>query len=159
MLIRNNPFTLQFNLGVAGVTPTVTISKDNAADITPSGITTEVGNGRYKTALTAGDMDADNIYFVAYSGNYRVDFLINTDQEALLPTAQQNAEALLASSITARTGRGTFGWFMRKLMSVFIGKSSGHPSAPVFRNIDDTADEISYTVDPNGNKLSVNDSP
>jgi hypothetical protein len=76
-----------------------------------------------------------------------------------IPDASQNAEAVWIAPMAARTTRGTAGWFMRKLMSIFMGKSSGHPNSPVFRNIDDTADEAAYTLDSNGNKSSVNDNP
>lgn len=44
---------------------------------------------------------------------------------------------------------------MRLLASVSVGKSSGHPTTPVFRDIADTKDRVSGTVDLTGNRTSV----
>lgn len=44
---------------------------------------------------------------------------------------------------------------LRILAAVVAGKSSGQPNAPVFRDIGDTKDRVSGTVDANGNRTSV----
>lgn len=44
---------------------------------------------------------------------------------------------------------------LRILASVAAGKSSGQPTAPVFRDIADTKDRVSGTVDSQGNRTSV----
>lgn len=44
---------------------------------------------------------------------------------------------------------------LRILASVAAGKSSGQPSSPVFRDLGDTKDRVSGTVDGSGNRTSV----
>jgi len=75
------------------------------------------------------------------------------------PTANEVRDAVWSAIATTMADRGTTGWAMRKMMSVLLAKSNGHPSAPTFRDIDDTVDEITFTLDGNGNKTTVNDEP
>ena len=44
---------------------------------------------------------------------------------------------------------------LRLLSAVIVGKSSGQPTNAVFRDINDTKDRVTGTVDSNGNRTSV----
>ena len=44
---------------------------------------------------------------------------------------------------------------LRLLASVAVGRTSGQPTAPVFRDIANTKDRITATVDDNGNRTNI----
>lgn len=44
---------------------------------------------------------------------------------------------------------------LRLLSSVMLGKSSGHPLSPVYRDLNDTKDRVSGTLDSSGNRTDV----
>lgn len=74
-----------------------------------------------------------------------------------IPTANQNADALLDRSAGIETGftpRQT----IRLMAAVLLGKSSGHPGSPVYRNMQDSADRVSATVS-SGNRSAVTLNP
>lgn len=48
---------------------------------------------------------------------------------------------------------------MRIMAASLAGKTSGQPSAPVFRSIDDSADRITATVDDDGNRTAITLAP
>jgi hypothetical protein len=48
---------------------------------------------------------------------------------------------------------------MRIIAAVAAGKTSGQPSAPVFRSVDDSANRVAGTVDGSGNRTSVTVTP
>lgn len=57
------------------------------------------------------------------------------------------------------TGTYTAADILKILSAVVAGKSSGHPLAPIFRDIIDSKDSVSGTVDANGNRTNVNIDP
>jgi hypothetical protein len=44
---------------------------------------------------------------------------------------------------------------LRLMAAVLLGKSSGHPDAPAFRDLLDTEDAVAADVDSDGNRSSV----
>lgn len=48
---------------------------------------------------------------------------------------------------------------MRLMSAVLCGKVSGGPGTPVFRNMQDTANRVASTADPNGNRTIVTLTP
>ena len=74
-----------------------------------------------------------------------------------IPTANQNADALLDRSAGVETGLTVRQW-LRLAASVLFGKSSGHPTSPVYRDVNDTKDRITATVD-GGNRTAVTKDP
>jgi hypothetical protein len=48
---------------------------------------------------------------------------------------------------------------LRVMSAVLCGKDSGFPFAPVFRNLQDTADRVKATVDASGDRTSVTLTP
>jgi hypothetical protein len=72
-----------------------------------------------------------------------------------IPTANQNADALLDRADAVETG-----WTLRKALRILTafaaGKTSGMgTSAPVFRNITDSKNRISATLDVDNNRTAV----
>jgi len=69
---------------------------------------------------------------------------------AAVPTANANADALLDRASGVETG-----WTVRQILRIiaawFGGKRSGQPLAPVIRDINDTKNRISASLDANGN--------
>jgi hypothetical protein len=85
-----------------------------------------------------------------------------TVQDALatigyLDTSAGNAAALLAAQIG--DGTITVAQILRVLAAAAAGKTSGHPGAPVFRNLADTQDVIAGALDANGNRTEVTVTP
>lgn len=74
-----------------------------------------------------------------------------------IPTANQNADALLDRSAGIETGY-TPRQTIRLMAAVLLGKSSGHPGSPVYRNMPDTADRVTATVS-SGNRSAVTLNP
>lgn len=52
-------------LGAVGKTVSVVVNLDGSVPAAPAGVVAEVGNGLYKVSLTAGEMNGDEIGFVA----------------------------------------------------------------------------------------------
>lgn len=76
-------------------------------------------------------------------------------QIADLPTANENADALLDRSAGVETGL-TFRQWLRLAASTLFGKASGlETTTAVFRDFGDTKDRITATVDANGNRTAV----
>jgi hypothetical protein len=61
--------------------------------------------------------------------------------------------------ITAIDGAYTAGDIMRILAAVAAGKTFGQPSAPVFRDLNDTVNRVVGTVDGSGNRTAVTVTP
>lgn len=53
------------------------------------------------------------------------------------------------------TGTVTAVQAMRGFIAALLGKSSGHPGSPVYRNVADSKDVITATTDSNGNRSAV----
>jgi hypothetical protein len=77
-------------------------------------------------------------------------------------------QSLLASAIAAVPaaviatpvdGAYTLGDVSRILAAVAAGKTSGQPTAPVFRDLNDTVNRVTGTVDTNGNRTAVTVNP
>ena len=76
-------------------------------------------------------------------------------QIADLPTANENADALLDRSAGVETGL-TFRQWLRLAASTLFGKASGlETTTAIFRDFGDTKDRITATVDANGNRTAV----
>lgn len=72
-----------------------------------------------------------------------------------LPTANENADALLDRTAGIETGFTLRQW-ARLVGAVLLGKASGMgTTANVFRDLNDTKDRISATVDSSGNRTAV----
>lgn len=70
-----------------------------------------------------------------------------------IPTANQNADALLDRANGVETGM-TPRQTLRLASSVLLGKSSGHPGSPVYRDVNDTKNRVVATV-ASGNRSVV----
>ncbi len=72
-----------------------------------------------------------------------------------IPTANQNADAFLDRSAGVETGLTPRQWF-RVAASALFGKSSGlATTTAVYRDVGDTKDRITATVDADGNRTAV----
>lgn len=72
-----------------------------------------------------------------------------------LPTANENADALLDRAAGVETNR-TVRQAMRVMLGVLAGKASGlATTSVVYRDTNDTLDRVSATVDADGNRSSV----
>lgn len=72
-----------------------------------------------------------------------------------VPTANANADALLDRAAGVETGF-TPRQALRLMASVLLGKLSGAATATnVFRDVNDTKDRVTATVDPDGNRTAV----
>jgi len=72
-----------------------------------------------------------------------------------IPTANQNADALLDRAAGVETGF-TLRQTLRLMASVLLGKMSGGGTATeVFRDLGDTKDRVTATVDASGNRSAV----
>lgn len=72
-----------------------------------------------------------------------------------IPTANQNADALLDRADGVETGY-TFRQWLRLAGAVLLGKASGlATTTAVYRDLGDTKDRITATVDANGNRSAV----
>lgn len=91
-------------------------------------------------------MDPDRVY------------TIETGTSGLTPTeaAQLTDAATMAMPID---GAHTAAQVMRILAAVAAGKSSGQPSSPVFRDLNDTVNRVTGTVDGSGNRTAVTVNP
>lgn len=79
---------------------------------------------------------------------------LDTQLDAL-PTANENADALLDRSAGVETGLTPRQWF-RLAASVLFGKASGlDTTTAVYRDFGDTKNRISATVDTSGNRTAV----
>lgn len=76
-------------------------------------------------------------------------------QLAAVPTANQNADALLDRTAGIETGL-TLRQCLRLMASVLFGKASGlETTTVVYRDVNDSANRITATVDDSGNRTSV----
>jgi hypothetical protein len=72
-----------------------------------------------------------------------------------IPTANQNADALLDRAAGVETGR-TIRQAMRLMLAVLCGKVSGAATATnTFRDTNDSKDRVVSTVDADGNRTGV----
>ncbi|HSW00030.1 MAG TPA: hypothetical protein VLI39_07650 [Sedimentisphaerales bacterium] len=74
-----------------------------------------------------------------------------------LPSASDNAAAQLAALIG--DGTLTLAEAVRIILAEAAGRSSGHPTSPKYRNLANTKDVISGTLDEDGNRTSVTVNP
>jgi hypothetical protein len=78
----------------------------------------------------------------------------NAELVAAVPTANQNADALLDRANGIETG-----WTPRKMLRIVFaalaGKASGLGTAPVYRDVNDTKARITATTTEAGNRTSV----
>lgn len=123
----------------------------------------------------SGDLDAT----IAAYGNMEIDIVVTGTGLTTANVGQAVWSALAASNDEAGTmgeklndagsaanpwtevitGSYTAADILKILSAVVAGKSSGHPLAPIFRDIIDSKDSVSGTVDANGNRTNVNIDP
>jgi len=94
--------------------------------------------------LAAGDISATLSGFAVMSAD-------------IVVTGTGLSTANVGAAVWAELLEGSYSaeQMMRLLAAVLAGKSSGHPTSPVFRSLDDTADRVSGTVDASGNRTAV----
>lgn len=164
--------------GLAGLTLTITASKDGAAfaGIAPS--VTDRSNGWYAVALTAAHTDTlgDLALHITGAAADPVDMVLlveggTTDADvssrlatagytapdnagiAAIPDAATNAAAVLASAVD---GIITLAESIRLQNAVLAGKVSGAGTGTeTFRDLADTKDRIVATVDTDGNRTAI----
>lgn len=164
--------------GLAGLTLTITSSKDGAAfaGIAPS--VTDRGSGWYAVALTAAHTDTlgDLALHITGAAADPVDMVLlveggTTDVDvssrlatagytapdnagiAAIPDAATNAAAVLASAVD---GIITLAESIRLQNAVLAGKVSGAGTGTeTFRDLADTKDRVVATVDANGNRTAI----
>lgn len=164
--------------GLAGLTLTITASKDGAAfaGIAPS--VTDRSNGWYAVALTAAHTDTlgDLALHITGAAADPVDMVLlveggTTDVDvssrlatagytapdnagiAAIPDAATNAAAVLASAVD---GIITLAESIRLQNAVLAGKVSGAGTGTeTFRDLADTKDRVVATVDTDGNRTAI----
>ena len=72
---------------------------------------------------------------------------------AAVPTSAQNADAIFDRANGIETGM-TLRQAIRLMSAVMLGKSSGHPGSPVYRDVNDLKDRVTATVS-SGNRSVV----
>ena len=142
MIVKNAAYTLPFYMGTTGLTVTAVISKDGAAFASPVGAVSEIANGWYKIALTAADMNADNIAIHATSPSQQpLDVLINTD---LLST-------LTAAIFTyVIEGTLTFEQGMRLILSMMAADATQLTTNPIFKSLSGAKTRLAANVTAGG---------
>lgn len=71
-------------------------------------------------------------------------------------SSEQQAQLAQAANLTvALDGTFTAADILRIAAAVLAGKTSGQPTAPIYRNLSDTANTVTGVVDANGNRTSV----
>jgi len=80
--------------------------------------------------------------------------LVTQNSAGLVSTAtpEDIRDAVFAKDME---GGITFDLMQRIIAAVVAGKVSGAPSAPVFRNLSDTQDQVSGDADPAGNRITA----
>ena len=108
---------------------------------------------------------ADGAYPVKSSGGGGIDvvwrntiLLAETGVSGLTPTEAAELSAAASMSM-AIEGSYTAAQLMRLSAAALLGKASGQPTAPVFRDINDTENRVTATVDTNGNRTAVTLNP
>lgn len=142
----------------------VSIGGGAYADLATLPSVSPAGSEKVVVAVSQDEMNGDRIAvrFKDQAGAEWDDLLvtINTtvrtidDQLTLTPAE----EALIAAAVAARVYEGTltFEGMMRLILSACLLKSTGAEiNAPNFRDLADSKNRISGTVDVNGNRLTV----
>lgn len=94
---------------------------------------------------------SDDFSFNWSDGVDHVDAVIGSSivwRNPLEVAVTQGLDATLEGAYTAAD-------LIKLMSSVLLGKSSGHPSSPVFRDVNDSANRVTGSVDVNGNRTTV----
>ena len=132
----------------------VKVSKDGGAlaNITTLPTVEPASSKMVKVTLSASEMDADNIA-VVFSDQTATDEWQETIVN--IHTAENQIDDLLRLDSTVE-GTHTIAQFIRLMGSVLLGKlSGGGTGTEVFRDIDDTKDRVTATVDQDGNRTAI----
>lgn len=160
--------------GKTGLSPTVTISKNGGSFASPSGAVTEIANGWYKVAGNATDTGTlgplllhatgagadptDAEYdVVAYDPHSATNLGLSNLDAAIsgIPSANANADALLDRANAVETSLSPRG-ALRLILAALAGKLSGAATTTVtIRNVGDSKNRITATVDADGNRSAV----
>ena len=76
-----------------------------------------------------------------------------------VPTANEVRDAVFARAFSAAYGSFTFDELVKLTVGVLLGKVSGLPLAPAFRNLADTGNVVVATTDADGNRSAVTLTP
>lgn len=144
---------------VTGITPTVTLSKNGGTFASAAGTVSEISNGLYLLAGNATDRDTlgDLAIHVTGTGCDPFDSLISivSYDPFAIPSANDNADALLDRTDGVETGL-TFRKWLRRTASAVFGKAAGMSgTTATFRDMADSKDRITATVDASGNRSSL----
>jgi hypothetical protein len=165
LVSRAAPYGFQVNPTLAAGDVQVSIDGGAYANLTTLPAVTPAGSSTVKISLSAAEMNGDNVHvlFKDQAGAEWNDFSMNLQTTAnqiddlataaavaALPTANQNADALLDRADAIETG-----WTVRKAwriaLAAMAGKSSGHSTdAPVYRSVTDAKDRITATTSADG---------
>ena len=111
---------------------------------------TGLNNVRVVASAANGFATATNVSLVITTGT--VDS-VSVVGEEIGSFSIENRSALMSSTVI--TGTTTVIQAMRGFIAAMLGKASGLPTAPKYRNIADTKDVISATTDTDGNRTAV----
>jgi hypothetical protein len=137
------------NLSAAQVTAAVPSAAQNAA-ATAAQITTDHGSGSYLTATSVTVSDKTGFSLTA-----AYDAAKTAAQASDIPTAAQNAAGLLDLAAGIETGL-TVREGLRLIVAAEGAKTSGAATTTfIIRNVGDTLDRITATVDADGNRTAV----
>jgi hypothetical protein len=144
------------NAGVTGLVDgnfTKRLTLNGANDATAVTVT-EVANGRYTYTFTPGSTGHWHVWITNATYNLRgwtEDFDVTTDGAPSLSD--------ITNDILTRTDGVETGFTVRRALRIIAaaaaGKVSGGPGSPVFRNMADTADQITGTADASGNRTAA----
>lgn len=138
--------------GEAGGQPE--ISKNGGAWASTSATLTAIGNGRYYVTLTTGELDT--------LGNIQLRYKSANTAEAVASAQvvlhDPNVASLTAAGVWAAVVEGSLTalQLLKLAAAAAAGKLSGaQTTSIVIRNVSDTADAITSTVDAYGNRSSI----
>ena len=150
-------------------TPALRVYKDDGTTEDDSGITLNVDFDS-RTGLHVWEIDtaADGTFYSS-GANYSIVLTVGTVDsisvvgvcvgEFSIDNRAGIAEAVFSRAFSADYGDFTFDEMLKIMVAALAGKASGLPTAPVFRDLDDSANVISATTDANGNRSAVTLTP
>lgn len=165
--------------GLAGATLTITASKAGAAFATITPTVTDRGSGFYSLALTGAHLDTlgDFVLHVTATGadpTDTIDQVIAQDLNVANVTANvvqvagtsqtaRDLGAQLDATVSSRVGLSdvvegttTVVQMLRGYASVLFGKAAGqNTTSATFRDLADTKDRVTATLDGTGNRTAV----
>lgn len=165
--------TFQTNPTLAAGDVKISIDDGAYANLTNLPVVTPTGSKTVKITLTQAETNGDTLV-IMFSDQAGAEWC---DQVLTVQTVANNFDSLaLASGVnateiggTAQTGADIGAVFatsgvetgyalkdvLRLIFAVLCGKSSGLPNSPVYRDVNDTTNRVSGTLDSNKNRTAV----